>query len=557
MKQICYRRWLPWLGLLGILAAYVISVVHLHPTNFFGLTQDDTVYFSSAKALADGHGYVLPSVPGTPQATHYPVLYPWILSWVWRFNPSFPDNVKDAVGLTVAFGCAFLIAAFVFFRQFNAFNDLEALALTAFCGLHPIVRVYSANVLSDVPFAAFALGILVLSNFALRRSPGTAPTAACGLLAGLSMFIRVLGAPIAGGIVVAMLLRREWRKATVFSMCVAPFLLGLAWGALFIAPRQAPVAVASCSAAWQGTWLSYTSYVGFLKLVSSHNGIFWPILKQNALLLLLQPGIYFADPRYIHPSDLGPVFTCVLSAIALFGVFRLARRTGWQPIHFSLALYIVPLLIWSYPIAERGLLPFLPLFAAGMWAEWKRLALQIRQSFVEAHPRTERFAAILLSACCVLVAIGVGLAQKRSGSVVSRESHDRGSLLSEKREAYSWLRANTPPSSRAVAYEDVSLFLFSGRQALRPITFSPAALYDPSLLHNEVSCISSGAQGIQASYWVMSDDDFDIEWTDATSAALAREQKLGSSLPEVFRSSSGRVRIYELSIPPKTALLSQ
>jgi 4-amino-4-deoxy-L-arabinose transferase-like glycosyltransferase len=541
-----YRRALPWMGLLCVLAVYVISVVRLHPTNFFGLTQDDTVYFSSAKALADGQGYILPSVPGTPRATHYPVLYPWILSWVWRLNPSFPDNVADAVGLTVAFGCAFLSAAFLFFRQFNAFNDLEALLLTLFCGLQPIVRVYSANVLSDVPFAAFALMVIVLSNFALRRNPGTVLAAACGLLAGLTMFIRVLGVPIAAGILIAMLLHREWRKAAFFSACAAPFFAALAWRALFAAPSQAPVALSTCSAAWQGTWLSYTSYVGFWKIVSVHQGIFWSILKQNALLLLMQPGIYFADPRFIPPSILGTVFAVVLSATVSMGVFRLAKKTGWQPIHFSLALYVVPLLFWSYPIAGRCLIAFLPLFVGALWADWKRLVKRIWESLGRSQPGTERLVAALLTFALIVFVVGIGLSQERNGRLISRESQERGLLLPEKREAYSWLRSNTVADSKIIAYEDVSLFLFSNRQALRPLTFSPAALYDPSLLENDISCLSSGARAIRANYWVMSDDDFSIEWTDATSAGLARESQLGNSLPELFRSSSGRVRIYGL-----------
>ena len=555
MKHINYRGWLPCLGLLCVLAAYVVSVVRLHPTNFFGLTQDDTVYFSSAKALADGQGYILPSVPGTPRATHYPVLYPWMLSWVWRFNPSFPDNVKDALGLTVAFGCAFLVAAFIFFRQLNAFNDLEVLFLTLFCGLQPIVRVYSANVLSDIPFAAFALGILVLSNCALRRSPGTAFTGLCGALAGLSMFIRVLGAPVAGGIWVAMLLRREWRKAAVFSVCVVPFFVALAWRALLSAPRQAPVDVSSCSGAWQGTWLSYTSYVGFLKLVGSHHGIFWPILKQNVLLLLLQPGIYFADPRFIRPSDMGAVFTCVLCAMVVAGVFRLARKTGWQPVHFSLVFYLVPLLFWSYPIAGRCLIPFLPIFIAGLWFELRLLARRIWESLNRSQPRTERRLAALLTAALTAIVVGIGWAQAGNSRAISRESEQRGLLRAEKTEAYSWLRANTPQGARVIAYEDVNLFLSSGRQGLRPVTFSPADLYDPFLLGRDISCLTVSARAVQAEYWLMSDDDFSMEWTDAISAGLAQEGQLKNTLPELFRSSSGRVRVYGLKAPSGAELL--
>src|SRR5271169_3028901 len=95
------RRALPWIGLSVILVTYVVTVIRLNPLDLFGIKQDDSLYFTSAEALANHRGYILPSVPGGPIATKYPILYPWILSWVWRWNPSFPANLNDAVALTV------------------------------------------------------------------------------------------------------------------------------------------------------------------------------------------------------------------------------------------------------------------------------------------------------------------------------------------------------------------------------------------------------------------------------------------------------------------------
>ena len=100
-------RFLPWIALSAIILIYLCLVIRLHPTNFFGLSEDDTLYFSSAKSIAEGHGYILPSVPGTPPAAKYPILYPWILSWVWRWNPSFPANLSSAVALNLGFGAAY------------------------------------------------------------------------------------------------------------------------------------------------------------------------------------------------------------------------------------------------------------------------------------------------------------------------------------------------------------------------------------------------------------------------------------------------------------------
>ena len=96
-------------ALVLILVAHILGVLYLHPKNFFGLSEDDAIYLSSAKALAQGQGYILPSVPGTPPATMYPVLYPWTLSWIWHWNPNFPANLSYVIALNMAFGCAFVI----------------------------------------------------------------------------------------------------------------------------------------------------------------------------------------------------------------------------------------------------------------------------------------------------------------------------------------------------------------------------------------------------------------------------------------------------------------
>ena len=63
----------------------------------FGSWHDDTLYVSSAKSLAQGHGYRIESLPDRPYQTKYPPLYPLLLSALWRINPEFPSNLQLAV----------------------------------------------------------------------------------------------------------------------------------------------------------------------------------------------------------------------------------------------------------------------------------------------------------------------------------------------------------------------------------------------------------------------------------------------------------------------------
>jgi len=152
-----WQRWqnsrpLPAIVLPLILAAHLFSVLHLHPTKLFGLQQDDALYFSSAKALAEGRGYILPGLPGAPAATKYPILYPWLLSWVWRANPDFPANLPLAFTLNYFFSFAAILLTYFFCRFPLRLPRIRSLAVTAFCALHPAFLFYSARLMTDVPF---------------------------------------------------------------------------------------------------------------------------------------------------------------------------------------------------------------------------------------------------------------------------------------------------------------------------------------------------------------------------------------------------------------------
>ncbi len=158
------RNVLTALALICIAVVYVVSIVQLHPSNLFGLTGDDGIYMSSAKALAEGKGYVMPNLPGSPPATKYPVLYPWILSFVWRVNPLFPANLSLAIAISAAFGVGFLMAAFAMFSNLGGFSRREALILTVYLGLHPLVMFFGASVLSEMPFAFLALASMTVAD---------------------------------------------------------------------------------------------------------------------------------------------------------------------------------------------------------------------------------------------------------------------------------------------------------------------------------------------------------------------------------------------------------
>lgn len=546
IKSIACPRFLPWLALAGIFGAFVVAIVRLHPANFFGYTEDDSIYFSSAKALAEGKGYVLPSFPGAPAATKYPIFYPWILSWVWRWNPSFPANLTGAIGISVAFGLMFLTIAFLFLRRLKGISYGEALLLTAFLALHPLVLYFSGSVLSEFPFAAFALSAMLLAETAVQREASISVVVCCGILVGLAMLTRVFGVPIAIGIVAASISRRAWRQLAVFCACVGPFSLALLWRAVFPRLSPAPVSAAAASSlGWIQTWTYYTSYISAWKVAVPNISVFLAMLKYNAMSLLCTPAGYFAAPS---PKNMaGCVVTLIVTAAIFGGIVREARGRGYKPIHWILPFYAFLTLMWNYPSDDRFFIPFMPLFAAGIWIEGKNLAALVRRTILASRPVTEKVLAtsfgLLLFASVLAGAVNyVGGIR----TVIAEKNRRRGDLLQEKREVYQWLSRYTARDARVVAYEDGSLYLYSNRVVTRPISLTTAEFHEPARLRGVLDHITDVPRAIDAAYWVSSDDDFGGEWQEAFDEGHARMRELEGVLPLVYRSSYDHVRVYSL-----------
>jgi hypothetical protein len=546
MKRIRYAS---WFGLLFIFFLYSGLVWSLSPTTDFGLTEDDSLYFSSGKALAEGHGYILPSLPGSPPATKYPILYPWLMSLIWRASPSFPQNLNVAIAFNVACGFVFLGTVFAFLRTIRELTLSERLAITALCAIHPMVLFHTANVLPEIPFAALSLGAITLATRAVSPGGGELESAASGVLSGLALLTRTLGLPIAAGLFLATMARTTWRKSFYFVGGVLPFAAFSFWRTMHVVAASSPDAAAPCSNVVRTSWLYYTSYLGFWKADVLPDGGLLQLLKQNLLLLLLQPGSYLVDPRTVRPQLLAFAPAVILSVAAIRG---LALRLGgekWQPVHLALVLYVIPLLLWNYPVMERFLLIFLPLFVAGVWLEGKALLRHIVTNVRrprEAGPGPQIGAAVFL--CIVILVVGLSAARSywRGAIVLWQTSAARRTLFSGKREAYEWLERNTPPQTKVVAYEDAALYLYTNRQAIRPVIFSPSGVAQAGHLEAEIACLTATGTTLGASYWLVADDDFGFEWEPAITRGRKREAQFETLLPQVFRSPIGDVRLYRL-----------
>lgn len=537
------------LVLLCIAAVYVVSIVRIHPTYLFGLTEDDGIYLSSAKALAEGKGYILPYLPGNPSATKYPILYPWMLSLVWRWNPSFPANLPLAISVSVAFGIAFLVAVFAFFSGLGGFSRKEALILTAFLAVHPLVMFFGASVLSEMPFALFALASMSMADGALRPGGKLSRGAVSGILAGLAALTRVLGFPIIAGIFVTGLARRSWRQLAMFSLSVAPFVGMAAWNAIFSKKPASPIAgPLGSSLGWIRAWTYYTDYVGIWKLGVPNSHVFWAMLKNNASMLLRQPADLLLSPTLVRDTIPGHILVMIAAVVTVAGIARQAREHGLRPIHASLALYLPVVLFWNYPSVNRFLLPFWPLVVAGVWIEARRVVRLIKSAFANSASLQQKSIGLGLGIVMAVLACAVAensLAGMKT--VIARTSEDREAAMRDKQACYDWIRANAEPDARLVAYEDAAAYLYTGREAVRPIVFATDDFYDPQRLSLEARRMTDIADAIRARYWLFAADDYYREWPAATALEVSRSTELQRDLPAVFQTRGGTASVRSTS----------
>ncbi len=538
----------PWWCVAALLVVYLLYLAWLEPVHLFGRFHDDTIYFSTAKALAEGRGYVIPSFPGNPSQTKYPVFYPWLLSWIWQCCPSFPANLYPAWWMTALFGCWFLVASFQFLRRLGGLGDWPALLLVSLCAFHPVFLGFSANVLSDVPFAALALTAAVAADSAMRRAGPSHLAIAGGILAGLSAATRAIGVTVVAGILAAALYRRAYRQAILFCLAAAPFLaVGLLLGGSSTHLLLLEGA-ASAEPGWRQTVSDYTGYWPLWRLGVPSFKILLIVLKINLGLVLTAPARYLLFPVIGMGSLPGIAVYFPLAAGAFAGVFRQARGDEWKPIHFVLFFYAAGLLPWNYPQVGRLLFLFLPLFYAGFWVEGRRIVSLVLEHLQPARSASDKALAAAFG-LAVLAVAGTATWNYLEGDQarLRRVFMERAAIAPEKMQAYQWLKQNTDQDTRIVAYEDAGLYLYTGRQSVRPITFLFQGVYtgDTKILQRDLAHITDVARHIGARFWLTADDDFEFE--AGRPIIQRRVAELTSALPEVFRSRENKVQIYDLT----------
>ena len=423
---------------LGLVAVYLA----LLQTPAAGTFHDDGVYLVTAKALAEGQGYRIISLPGEPPQTKYPILFPWLVSLVWHLNPSFPANLPWLRLVPLLATLAWLSLSWPLLRRLGA-SRAQASAIVMLTAVSPWVAFLSTALMSETVFALLLTSGLLVMTRAHHEDARRVDPLVAGLLFGAAVLTRIAGmAPAAAAVAVFLGTRRWMSAAQCFigsAIVVAPWFWWVS--------RQAPAAAMDgyYSASNYTSWNIVTSYA-------------WPEKLSVLLMNATVGGLAFTEIWGVRVPA-APALLAGAAALMLVcsGLWR-ARR---EPVAAVMLAYCAIHAAWVWP-PLRFAVPVIPLL---LWLGFVGAAKQ-------------RFLACVVAA--VLFAAGgfqlwTTVMQARDKGIVSplagtENWNDTARLLH-------WVSLETPSDATLTGNLDPMYYLFTGRKAVRAFTTDPYSLY--------------------------------------------------------------------------------
>lgn len=328
---------------------------------------DDGVYLTTAKALAEGRGYRHVELPGEPYQTKYPILYPLLLSAVWRWFPDFPQNMAQVQILNaILWG----LASWFAYRLIRGTWDgpwWAAVLAVELAFFNPLTLTVIQTAMAEPLYAVLSLAALCAAGAATgcagpsrRRAMLLAFVA--GVLAASAYLTRTIGVSSIVAVLGALLLRRSWWGAAAAALPAAVGIAG--WRAWCSYATGLNAALPTFSAATYdldySTWLVPNSAAGLW--VAAHNALdvlyslyqtlFQTSLESDVAALARGPGDGW-------PIYAGMLIVLLFAAVGVVATFRVSRPGG----HIYLLAYLALVLIWPFS-PSRFLIPILALLVA-------------------------------------------------------------------------------------------------------------------------------------------------------------------------------------------------
>lgn len=440
--------------LAALALAYVVVSIEPFPVGVF---QDDGIYAVLAKSLATGHGYRFIHMPGAPNATHYPPLYPLFLAGLWKLSPSFPANVTLFKFANAALVGLAALTAWRFARRNLGLGPwTAALSVGAFTACAPVVLL-AVMVLSEPLFLAALFPVLMACERAARTG-ATRDALLAGAAGGALALVRTLGVVAIPATAAVLAWRRRWRAAAL--VCLAGAVVLLPWQ-LWVAAHAAEVPHVFAG--------KYGSYSGWLVEGLRAGGVPW--LAQLIWFNLSQVVAQGWETLTLEelPAWLRWAATVVATVFFAGGWWRLLNRApvaAWM-----VALYLMLVVSW----------PFTP--ARFTWAIWPIVGMIFGlavEAVISWRPRARPSVAVHWAGVTLASLLVIGYARYNYlGAAKGWWTQVQAGVADRARPLAEWIVANTPQDAVIATDDDVLLHLYTGRSTVPNGTFTPQEYLKP------------------------------------------------------------------------------
>ncbi|HEY9787967.1 MAG TPA: hypothetical protein V6D17_21440, partial [Candidatus Obscuribacterales bacterium] len=196
--------------------------------NLFGMYHDDGIYDVCAKALSNGSGYRIVSLPGEPWQTKYPIGFPLWLSLFWKLEQQFPANLVLMECFQAFLAVLSMLSVVLYLVATRKVTWALALTIFAACVLNKRFIDFAPMLMSDLPCTCFIGLCFFLAEKLAKGLFKSGGAAALGASIGLAMLVRTQAIVIAAGSFFCLLLRRRFR----------PALIAMGTAGLFVLPQM-------------------------------------------------------------------------------------------------------------------------------------------------------------------------------------------------------------------------------------------------------------------------------------------------------------------------------
>ena len=426
-----------------------------------GTYHDDGIYLVTGKALAEGKGYRIISLPGELLQTKYPILFPAVLSVAWKIFPKFPENALFLKTIPFLSAILWLWLSYKLIKEETGARGV-ALGIVLLTAASSWVIYFSTTFMSETFFACLSSWALIR----LKRLEGrcgddgvSLPLLFATSLVAASFLTRTVGAALVAAAAISLFLKRKYVSALMFlfgcAVLIGPWLW---WQAVYGESARAIDSYYSLSnyKSWNILWNFTVEQKFHVVMVNLIRIIFSPVSLLN-----------------LNRNAIGLFISIVIMLLTCSGFVRDARNHIGS-LHFFMLFYFGIIVFWVWP-PERFLLPMMPYLLLFAYKEFCRVCGRVfKQGNVPAL-----FSLVLAALLGVLMINGLLPAtretiKRHAVSVSFPSEQDDWKPIQE---LMGWVRQNTPEDSILLGNLDPVYYLYTGRKAVRGFSADPYLLF--------------------------------------------------------------------------------